>query len=382
MGSWPFFCPHTALAGEALMIEQAYFDRLTARLSRLEADIADPATAANPRKFRDTVKEHARLRRVLDKAEVYFRLKRDVEEQRQLVASPDADPDLKALAQEELAGLEEALPPVEKDLLTAMLPPDPSDERNVIMEIRAGTGGDEAALFAADLFRMYSRYCEGLRWKVTVIDASPSDIGGYKEIVFSVEGTSVYRTLKYESGCHRVQRVPATEASGRIHTSAATVAVLPEVDEVDDIDIPAADLRVDIFCSSGPGGQGVNTTYSAIRITHLPTGLVAQSQDERSQHRNKEKALNVLKARLMDWMRRQEEEKAGNVRRTQIGTGDRSEKIRTYNFPQNRLTDHRINFTIYTLNRVIEGDLGELIQALQDYDTDLRVKKEMASVKG
>lgn len=362
------------------MIEQAYFERLTARLSRLESDIADPATAANQRRFRDVVKEHARLRRVLDKAEVYFRLKRDLDEQQALLATEDADPDLKALAREEVSGLEKAFPAVEKDLLAAMLTPDPNDERNVIMEIRAGTGGDEAALFASDLFRMYTRYCEGQGWKIGVIDASASDIGGYKEIVFSVTGTAVYRTLKYESGCHRVQRVPATEASGRIHTSAATVAVLAEADEVDEIDIPAADMRVDIFCSSGPGGQGVNTTYSAVRITHLPTGLVAQSQDERSQHRNKDKALNVLKARLLDWKRRQEEEKAGNVRRTQIGTGDRSEKIRTYNFPQNRLTDHRINFTLYTLNRVIEGDLGALIQALQDHDMELRLRKETTSV--
>jgi len=362
------------------MIDPAYFEKLAARLHRLEDEIADPATAANQRRFRDVVKEHSRLRRVLDKADAYFRLKRDVDEQRLLVGTEDADPDLKALAREELASLEKVFPGVEKDLLAAMLTPDPSDERNVIMEIRAGTGGDEAALFAADLFRMYTRYCEGLGWKISVIDASSSDIGGFKEIVFSVEGTSVYRTLKYESGCHRVQRVPATEGSGRIHTSAATVFVLPEVDDVDDIDIPAADVRVDIFCSSGPGGQGVNTTYSAIRVTHLPTGLVAQSQDERSQHRNKEKALSVLKARLLDFNRRQEEEKAGTMRRTQIGTGDRSEKIRTYNFPQNRLTDHRINFTIYTLNRVVEGDLAELIQALQDHDLDLRVKKETAAV--
>ncbi len=362
------------------MIDPAYFEKIAARLHRLEDEIADPATAVNQRRFRDVVKEHSRLRRVLDKSDAYFRLKRDVDEQRALVAAEDADPDLKALALEELASHEKALPGVEKDLLAAMLPPDPNDERNVIMEIRAGTGGEEAALFAADLFRMYSRYCEGLGWKIGVIDASASDIGGFKEIVFSVEGTAVYRTLKYESGCHRVQRVPATEGSGRIHTSAATVFVLPEVDDVDDIDIPAADVRVDIFCSSGPGGQGVNTTYSAIRVTHLPTGLVAQSQDERSQHRNKEKALSVLKARLLDFNRRQEEEKAGSMRRTQIGTGDRSEKIRTYNFPQNRLTDHRINFTIYTLNRVVEGNLAELIQALQDHDLELRVQKETATV--
>jgi len=228
---------------------------------------------------------------------------------------------------------------------------------------------------------MYTRFCDARRWKISIIDASPSNVGGFKELVFSVTGDAVYRVLKYESGCHRVQRVPATESSGRIHTSAATVAVLPEVDEVDDIEIPASDIRVDIFCSSGPGGQSVNTTYSAIRITHLPTGLVAQSQDERSQHRNKDKALNVLKARLRDWQLRQEEEKSGAMRRTQIGSGDRSEKIRTYNFPQNRLTDHRINFTIYTLNRFMEGEIDELVKTLQSHDIELRIQKEMASAR-
>ncbi len=363
------------------MIDAAYIEKLSGRVSVLEADIANPAVVANQKKFRDTVKEHARLRRVLEKAEVYRRIHRDYEEQRDLLSNEDADPTLKELAAEEFSGLEKALGQAEKELQSAMLQPDPNDERNIIMEIRAGTGGEEAALFAADLFRMYSRFCEGRGWKVSVIDASSSSIGGYKEVVCSVEGAQVYSVMKYESGCHRVQRVPVTEASGRIHTSAATVAVLPEVDEVDDIVIPADELRVDIFCSSGPGGQGVNTTYSAVRVTHLPTGLVAQSQDERSQHRNKEKAMNVLKARLLDWKQRQEEERSGNLRRTQIGSGDRSEKIRTYNFPQNRLTDHRINFTVYTLNRVMEGEIGSLIDALREHDLELRIRKEMAAAK-
>jgi peptide chain release factor 1 len=360
------------------VIDKAYIDRLVEKSARLEDDIANPAVASNPKRFRETVKEHARLRKILEKAELYFRLKKDLEEQRALLAAEDADPDLKALAGEEVASLETRFPPAEKELLSALLPPDPNDERGVIMEIRAGTGGEEAALFAADLFRMYHRYCEGRGWRISVIDAGASSIGGYKEVVFSVEGAGVYRALKYESGCHRVQRVPVTESSGRIHTSAATVAVLPEVEEMDDIEIPPDEVRVDIFCSSGPGGQGVNTTYSAVRITHLPTGLVAQSQDERSQHRNKEKAMNVLKARLLDWRRLQEEEKSGALRRTQIGSGDRSEKIRTYNFPQNRLTDHRINFTLYTLTRFMEGELAGLIQALQNHDTELRIRKEMA----
>ncbi|MEI6166943.1 MAG: peptide chain release factor 1 [bacterium] len=363
------------------MIEKAYIDELAARMVRLELDIADPAVAAQQKKFRETIKEHSRLRKIMDKAGIYFRIQRDLNEQQALLASEDADPDLKELAAEEVAGLEQAFSVAEKELLSTLIPSDPNDERNVIMEIRGGTGGDEAALFAGDLFRMYSRFCDERKWKISIIDASPSSVGGFKEIVFSVTGSNVYSFLKYESGCHRVQRVPVTEGSGRIHTSAATVAVLPEVDEVDDVDIPAADVRVDIFCSSGPGGQGVNTTYSAIRITHLPSGLVAQSQDERSQHRNKEKAMSVLKARLLDWRLRQDEEKNGNLRRTQIGTGDRSEKIRTYNFPQNRLTDHRINFTIYTLNRVMEGGLDDLIVALQEHDTDLRVRKEMGSFK-
>ena len=364
------------------MIEKAYIDKLDAKLKELEAGLSNPVLAANPRRFREATKEHFRLRRIMDKADAYFRLKRDLDEQRALLADDNAEPDLKALAAEEVSGLEKAFPRAEKELQEALLPPDPSDERNVIIEIRAGTGGDEAGLFAGDLFRMYSRYCEGRSWKISIIDASPSSVGGFKEVVFSVTGAQAYKFLKYESGCHRVQRVPATEASGRIHTSAATVFVLPEADEVDDIDIPAADMRVDIFCSSGPGGQGVNTTYSAIRITHLPTGLVAQSQDERSQHRNKEKALNVLKARLLDFQRQQEDEKNGSMRRSQIGSGDRSEKIRTYNFPQNRLTDHRINYTIYTLNRFVEGELEGLIQTLQEHDMELRIQKEMASGQG
>ncbi len=363
------------------MIDAAYIAKLTSRLARVEADIANPAVAANQKKFREAVKEHSRLRRVMEKADAFMRIKRDFDEHQELLSSDGADPDLKALAAEEFAGLEAALPKAEKELQAAMLPPDPNDERNVIMEIRAGTGGEEASLFAADLFRMYSRFCEGRGWKVGIIDASSSAVGGYKEVICSVAGNQVYSVLKYESGCHRVQRVPVTEASGRIHTSAATVAVLPEVEEMDDIVIPAEELRVDIFCSSGPGGQGVNTTYSAVRVTHLPTGLVAQSQDERSQHRNKDKALSVLKARLLDWKQRQEEERSGNLRRTQIGSGDRSEKIRTYNFPQNRLTDHRINFTVYTLNRVMEGEINALIEALRDHDLELRVKQEMASAK-
>jgi peptide chain release factor 1 len=360
------------------MIDQAYMDRLAARIAALEADLSNPALAAVPLKYREAVREHGRLRRIAEKAAVYARLKRDLGEHRALAGAEDADPELKTLASEELTGLEEAAGRAERELYAAMLPPDPDDERNVIMEIRAGTGGEEAALFAADLFRMYNRLCENRGWKVGMIDASASSIGGYKEVVFAVEGTNVYSVLKYESGCHRVQRVPVTEASGRIHTSTATVAVLPEAEEVDDMDIPPEDLRTDIFCASGPGGQGVNTTYSAVRVTHLPTGLVARSQDERSQHRNREKAMSVLKARLLDRRRREEEERAGTVRRSLIGSGERSEKIRTYNFPQNRVTDHRITFTLYSLNRVIEGELDPLLKALQEHDLEERIRREIA----
>ena len=358
------------------MITRDYIDRIGKRMSEVETEISNPVTAANQRRFQELVREHLRLRKILDKAAVYSRLQKELEDSRALLAS-ETDPQLKEMAQEEIARIETSLPKAEKELMIEMLPPDPTDARGVIMEIRAGTGGGEAALFAADLFRMYSRYAEGRGWKIGIIDGSTTDIGGYKEAVLSVEGANVFGTLKYESGCHRVQRIPATEASGRIHTSAATVAVFPEADEVDDIEIRPDELRVDIFCSSGPGGQSVNTTYSAIRITHLPTGFVAQSQDERSQQRNKEKALNVLKARLLDARRQAEEERQGTARRSQIGSGDRSERIRTYNFPQNRVTDHRINLTLYSLNRVIEGDLGALLEALRDHDINLRLQREM-----
>ena len=364
------------------MIEKAYIDKLADKLRELEASLANPALAATPKKFREATKDYARLRKVLDKAELYFRIKRDLEEQRALLQADDADPDLKALAEGEVAGLEQAFPPVEKELQEALLPPDPNDDCNVIVEIRAGTGGDEAGLFAGDLFRMYSRYCEGRGWTISVLDANPSSVGGYKEVVFSVAGAQVYRHLKYESGCHRVQRVPATEASGRIHTSAATVFVLPEVEDVDDVVIEEKDLRVDTYRSSGAGGQHVNKTDSAIRITHLPTGIVVACQAERSQHRNREKAMNMLKASILDAQRRQEEESSGTLRRSQIGSGDRSEKIRTYNFPQNRLTDHRINYTIYTLDRFMEGELDDLVLTLQKNDMELRIQKEMAASRG
>ena len=355
------------------MIDAAHIEQRLARLPAIEAELSDPATAAKQKKFRGLVQEHAALKRLAGKAERCRQLRKDAEEQRHLLASSDADAELVELARGELPEIERKLAAAESDLLLALLPPDAQDRRNAILEIRAGTGGDEAALFAADLHRMYTRFAAARGWKIGLIDASASAAGGYREVVFSVEGEEAYGTLRFESGVHRVQRVPVTEASGRIHTSTATVAVFPEAEAEDDIEIKPDEIRVDIFCASGPGGQSVNTTYSAVRITHLPTGLVAQSQDERSQHRNREKAIAVLKARLLDHRRLQEEQRLGDERRTQIGTGDRNERIRTYNYLQNRVTDHRINLTLYQLDRVIQGEIAEFAQALRAQHTQERL---------
>ena len=270
----------------------------------------------------------------------------------------------------------------ERDLSAALLKPDPLEDRNAVMEIRGGTGGEEAALFAGDLFRMYSRYAELRGWKVEVQSESKTSLNGYKEVVFLVKGEGAYGTLRFESGGHRVQRVPATEAQGRIHTSAATVVVFPEADETDELEIPEKDIRIDLFCAGGAGGQHVNKTESAVRMTHLPTGLVAVCQDERSQIRNREKCLATLKARILDFRRREEEAKVGADRLTLRGSGDRSEKIRTYNFPQNRMTDHRIGLTLYSLDRIIDGDLSELLEALKNHDVDERLKQALTEKKG
>jgi peptide chain release factor 1 len=359
------------------MIDRAYVENVLARLPVIETELSSPATSANQKRYRQLVQEHTALTRLKSKADRFLHLEAELAGHRELLNDEQADPELKELARSEISALEKTLALAEREVLLAILPPDESDRRHAIMEIRAGTGGEEAGLFAGDLFRMYSKYCASQGWKISLLDASPSAVGGYKEIVFAVEGENAYGALRYEGGVHRVQRVPVTEASGRIHTSAATVAIFPEADESDDVAINPEDLRVDIFCASGPGGQGVNTTYSAVRITHLPTGLVAQSQDERSQHRNKEKALIVLKARLLDLQHREEESRMGTSRRSMIGTGDRSERIRTYNFPQNRLTDHRINFTLYSLDRLIEGEISELLAALKQQDVELRLKKEI-----
>jgi peptide chain release factor 1 len=349
------------------------------RIAVLEAEMAQPEVATDHRKYRKLADEHGRLRRIVALGENFFRLSRDLAEHRSLINDPGGDAELIELAASEAPELEEKVAEAETKLNLSLLPPDPNDSRNAIVEIRAGTGGDEACLFAGDLYRMYGRFAEERGWKVSIVDASTSTIGGYKEVVFTVEGDGVYHALKYESGGHRVQRVPATETQGRIHTSAATVAVFPEADAADDLEIAAEDIRVDIFRSSGPGGQSVNTTDSAVRLTHLPTGIVVQSQDERSQHRNKDKAMTVLRARILDWRQRQEAERRASERRTLIGSGDRSQRIRTYNFSQNRLTDHRINLTIYSLDRVIEGEIADLINALDEHDNGLRLEEFMKS---
>ena len=358
-------------------LDPAYLKQVAARAEELERAMSVPGAASNPRTFKEVVREHQRLRDLVLAADALERLRRLLGENAELLADSADDPEMAEIARAEKDELEAALPGAERKLMALMLPPDPDDSRNTILEVRAGTGGEEAALFAGDLYRMYVRFAESRGWKTGVIDAAPSDLGGYKEIIFSVEGEDVYKTLRYESGGHRVQRVPATEAQGRIHTSAATVAVLPEVEEVSEVEIKNEDLRIDLFCASGPGGQKVNKTESAIRITHLPTGLVVACQDERSQNRNREKAMRVLAARLLDLKRQQDHDKMASERKGQIGSGDRSERIRTYNFPQNRLTDHRINLTLYSLDQIMEGKLDDVVGALQSRDVEMRLAVQM-----
>ena len=334
--------------------------------------LTSPDVYSNAQLYQKYSKEQADLQPLVEKIGEYRKLISDMEGTEEILRGGDGD--LKELAQPELEELKRRKPEVEEELKLMLLPRDPRDEKSVILEIRAGTGGEEAALFAANLFRMYTKYAESRRWKVDVIDSNPTGLGGLKEIIASIEGKSAYSRLKYESGVHRVQRVPVTEGSGRIHTSAATVAVLPEAEDVD-IKIEEKDLRIDTFCSSGPGGQGVNTTYSAVRIVNIPTGMIVQCQDERSQIKNKDKALKVLRSRLYELeIERQEKERA-LARKTQVGTGDRSERIRTYNFPQNRVTDHRIGFTLHKLEQVLEGNLDEIIDALTTHYQTERLKE-------
>ncbi|HEX7086082.1 MAG TPA: peptide chain release factor 1 [Vicinamibacterales bacterium] len=343
-----------------------------ARYDELLALIADPAVQADAAKYREHAKAIADLEPLIEKYREFKAVDRQLQEAQEL--APGGDAELAALAREELRTLEPRREALIDELKVLLLPKDPNDEKNVLLEIRAGTGGDEAALFAAELFRMYSRFCERRGWKLEVMSLSETGIGGIKEVIASIEGRGAYSQLRYESGVHRVQRVPATEASGRIHTSTATVAVLPEAEEVD-IQINEKDLRIDTFCSSGPGGQSVNTTYSAVRITHIPTGLVVSQQDEKSQIKNRQKAMKVLRARLYEMELRKQQEAIARDRRSQVGTGERSEKIRTYNVPQSRVTDHRINFTTHQLDSVLEGDLDELIDALSAHYTAERLKE-------
>ena len=359
------------------MIDQAYLDKVRSRITDLETELSNPATASDRAKFQRCSTEHTHLKRIEACAESFFHLQQQVADNEALLQDSDLDEELREMAVAEQDDLAASFAKAEKALSVALLPPNPDDARNTIMEIRAGTGGDEAGLFAGDLFRLYSRYAEQQGWRVQVIDNNPTALGGYKEIVFSIEGNDVYKKLRFESGGHRVQRIPVTESGGRIHTSAATVAVLPEADDVDEIEVKQEDLRIDTYRASGAGGQHVNKTDSAVRITHLPTGVVVQSQDERSQHRNKEKCMKVLKAKLLDAQRQAEEEKTATSRRTQVGSGDRSERIRTYNFPQNRVTDHRIQLTMYNLDRLMEGELSELVDALYEKDVELRLQKQL-----
>ena len=334
------------------------------RLEEFDAQMADPAFYANPRRAAEISREQQRIHELVEAHREYTRLEREAAEAAALSRDPAADPELRELASAEGADLERRRAELKAAVLRAMIPPEPTDSRNTVMEIRAGTGGDEAGLFAADLFRMYSRYADSRGWKVQPMSSSVSERGGFKEVIFLVTGTDVYKQLKFESGVHRVQRIPVTEANGRIHTSTVTVAVLPEAEEVD-VQIDPQDLEITVTRASGPGGQGVNTTDSAVQIVHKPTGLIVTCADERSQLKNKARAMTVLRARLLQ--RREDEERAqyAAARRSQIGSGDRSERIRTYNFPQNRLTDHRIGLTLYNLPQVMEGEIDDILAALQ-----------------
>jgi len=330
----------------------------------LSTQLADPGIHADPKRLRDLSREHSLLAQVVEAAARLERATHDLDGARALLADSEGDPEMAAMARAEIEQLSGDVARMETELKALLVPRDPLDDRDAVVEIRAGTGGDEAALFAGDLFRMYQRYADSRGWKTELVSLSEGSAGGYKEAVFVVRGANAYGDLRWESGVHRVQCVPATEAQGRIHTSAATVAVLPEAEEVD-VQINPADLKIDVYRSSGPGGQSVNTTDSAVRITHLPTGVVVTCQDEKSQHKNKDKAMGVLRSRLLDARIAEQEAERARDRRLQVGTGDRSAKIRTYNFPQSRVTDHRIGFTTHALPQVLGGELGELLEALK-----------------
>ncbi len=337
-------------------------DQIEIRYEELTRALLSPDITNDSAKYQKTAKAHSEVSGIVEKYREYKDLKHGIADSRAMLVD-EKDPEMRAYAEEELAKLEARIVTVEEDLKVLLLPKDPNDEKNVVLEIRAGTGGDEATLFVAEVFRMYNRYAETQKWKVEVLSTSESGVGGLKEVIALIEGDRVFSRLKYESGVHRVQRVPATEQQGRVHTSAITVAVLPEAEEVD-VKIEAKDLRIDTFCSSGPGGQSVNTTYSAVRITHIPTGTVVSCQDEKSQIKNREKGMRVLRSRLYEVEMQKQADALAKERKQMVGSGDRSEKIRTYNFPQNRLTDHRIGFTIHQLEQVMDGKLQPIIDAL------------------
>jgi peptide chain release factor 1 len=353
-------------------------DQLESRYEELNRALASPEVIHDSAKYQKTAKAHSELTDIVEKYREYKDLTRGIVESKAVLAD-EKDPEMRAYAQEELTQLEARVAKVEADLKVLLIPKDPNDEKDVILEIRAGTGGDEATLFADEMFRMYSRYAEQQGWKVEVLSTSESSVGGLKEVIAIIEGKRVFSQLKYESGVHRVQRVPATEQQGRVHTSAVTVAVLPEAEDVD-VKIEAKDLRIDTFCSSGPGGQSVNTTYSAVRITHIPTNTVVSCQDEKSQIKNREKAMRVLRSRLYEVEMQKQQEALAKERKAMVGSGDRSEKIRTYNFPQNRVTDHRIGLTIHQLTEVMDGKLQPIVDALITHYQAEKLKSEATPV--
>jgi len=376
-------CLRVALVGGTTTcrrsLEEGYhlldrFEVIEARYEELTQLLANPDQIADAAEFSRVAKEHADLGEIVAAFREYEKVRSSLEEA-ETILREENDAELRELARAERAELAERLTKLEEQLKVLLLPKDPADEKNVIMEIRAGTGGDEAAIFAADLFRMYSRYAERQGWRIELLSASSTELGGFKEVIFMVHGKGAYSRLKFESGVHRVQRVPETEAQGRIHTSTATVAVLPEAEEVE-VEIDPNELRIDVFRSSGPGGQSVNTTDSAVRITHLPTGLVVSCQDEKSQHKNREKAMRILRARLLDMAQKAQAEELAQARKSQVGTGERSERIRTYNFPQGRCTDHRIGLTLYRLDSIMQGEIEELIDALIAADHERRLKEQ------